>query len=366
VTQPPDTGQEAAAAEPDPPAESGALRVGVVGTGIMGRASARTIAASPSARLVALTNRSRASAEQLAGEICDGGAPRPQVHDSLAELLAAGAVDAVVVATPDHAHAPAVIAAAGAGVHVLVEKPFTTSVADADQAVAAVRQAGIVAMCLFNHRWVPAYAQAKQLSADLGRPVLGYARKNDTIHVPTEMITWAAGTSCAWFLSSHDIDLVSWLFDDTVSQVFASARSGQLSSRGISTPDAMQLQCRYSRGAIATFESCWVYPDSFPTMTDSFVEVVFDEGVIQLDRQVENITVASERGFAYPRNALQRTVNGRLSGAYHDAVEHFVQCASTGATPLVSIESSRHVTAVLSAAHESARRGMPVQVASAP
>jgi predicted dehydrogenase len=339
------------------------LRIGIVGAGIMGRANARTIAGGATADIVAVTSRRRTSAEALADELATGH-PRPKVCDSLAELLAAG-VDALVVATPDHEHADAVVAAAEAGVHVLVEKPFTTDVAGADRAVAAVRRAGVVAMCLFNHRWVPAYAQAKQVAAGLGAPVLGYARKNDTLHVPTEMISWAAGTTSAWFLSSHDIDLVSWLFDDTVVEVFATERRGKLTAMGIDTPDAMQVQCRYSRGAVATFESCWIYPNSFPTLTDSFVEVVYEDGVVQLDRQVENITVADGSGFSYPRNVLQRELHGHPSGAYRDAVEHFLECARTGAQPLVTIESSRHVTAVLAAAHESARTGRPIEVTPA-
>jgi predicted dehydrogenase len=342
------------------------LRLGVAGTGIMGRANAITASANADAVVTALTNRNRGRAQAVADELSATGHPRPKVFDDLDDLLAAGVIDALVVATPDHLHAAAVVAAAAAGVHVLVEKPFTTDVGAADEAVTAVRRAGVVAMCLFNHRWVPAYAQAKELAAGFGQPVVAYARKNDTIYVPTEMIGWARDTTCAWFLSSHDLDLVSWLFDDTVVEVFASARSGKLTGMGIDTPDAMQIQCRYSRGGIATFESCWVYPNSFPTVTDSFVEVVFDEGVVQLDRQIENITVASSAGFHYPRNALQRRLHGRPSGAYRDAVDHFVECARTGAQPLVTIESSRNVTAVLAAAHESAREQRPVMVMPAP
>jgi predicted dehydrogenase len=342
------------------------LRLGVTGTGIMGRANAMTAAANPNVVVTALTSRNRARAESLADELASAGHRRPQVFDDLDALLSAGVVDALVVATPDHLHATAVIAAAGAGVHVLVEKPFTTDVGAADDAVAAVRRAGIVAMCLFNHRWVPAYAQAKELVADFGKPVLGYARKNDTIHVPTEMIGWAQDTTCAWFLSSHDIDLVSWLFDDVVVEVFAGSRSGRLQGMGIDTPDAMHIQCRFGHGAVATFESCWVYPNSFPTVTDSFVEVVFEDGVVQLDRQIENITVASKDGYRYPRNVLQRQLHGRPSGAYPDAVDHFVHCARTGAPPLVTIESSRHVTAVLAAAHESVRERRAVPVLPAP
>jgi predicted dehydrogenase len=342
------------------------LRVGIAGTGIMGRANAVTIGAHHDVVVTALTNRTRDSAERLAQDLVAQGHPRPQVFDDLAELLDAGVVDAVVVALADHLHADAVVAAAEAGVHVLVEKPFTTDVEDADRAVAAVRKADVVAMCLFNHRWVPAYAQSKDRSVELGDPVVAYARKNDTIFVPTEMIGWATNTTSAWFLSSHDIDLVSWLFDDTVTEVFATTRHGKLSSMGIDTPDAMQIQCRYSGGAMATFESCWIYPNTFPTVTDSFVEVVYSDGVIHLDRQVENIKIADKSGFSYPRNVLQRNMYGRPSGAYRDAVDHFVDSARSGAQPLVTIESSRHVTAVLAAAHESARTGAPVRTAPPP
>ena len=178
--------------------------------------------------------------------------------------------------------------------HILVEKPFTTTVADADRSVEAIRAAGVTAMCLFNHRWVPAYAQAKDQMRLVGEPVVGYARKDDTIYVPTEMIGWADRTTCAWFLSSHDIDLLTWLYDDEVAEVFATARYGKLRGRGIDTPDAMQIQARFGRGAVATFESAWIYPNTFPTMVDSYVTVTGEKGVIQLDRQKENIQLATE------------------------------------------------------------------------
>ncbi|WP_198663933.1 Gfo/Idh/MocA family protein [Jiangella endophytica] len=340
-------------------------RLGVIGTGLMGRAAAIAAGAHPGATVTALANRTRPSADSLADALVDDGHDRPEVFTRLDDLLAAGLVDALIVATPDDQHADAVVAAAEAGVHVLVEKPFTTRVDDADRALDAVRRAGTLGMCLFNHRWVPAYAQAKEVAAGLGAPVLAYARKNDTLHVPTEMLSWAGDTTCAWFLSSHDIDLVTWLFDDDVAEVVASARSGVLRGRGIDTPDAVQIQCRFDGGAVATFESCWVYPDTFPTMTDSFVEVVYEGGVIQLDRLAENITVADHSAYRHPRNVLLRSLHGRPSGAYHDAIGHFLDCVQTGAPPLVTLESSRHVTAVLAAAHESLRTGGPVRVPSA-
>jgi predicted dehydrogenase len=336
------------------------LRVGIIGAGIMGRGHAQVLAAHPGAVVVAVASRTRDSATELAESV--GTAT---VFQDYRQLIGSGEVDAVSVTTPDHRHGEVMVAAAEAGLHILVEKPFTTDVADADRAVTAIRRAGVVAMCLFNHRWVPAYAQAKDAMAQLGAPVVGYARKNDTIYVPTEMLTWAADTTCAWFLSSHDIDLITWLFDDRVVEVFATARYGKLRATGIDTPDAIQIQARFSRGAVATFESAWIYPNTFPTMVDSYVTVVGESGVLQLDRQKENIQLATEQAYSYPRNMLQRVVHGAPAGAYRDAIHHFVDCATTGAEPLISVESSRHVTAILAAAHASMVSGQPERVEAA-
>lgn len=342
------------------------VRIGIVGAGIMGRGNALSLSGLPEVEVTAVTSRSAESAGRLADEIEGRGASRPAVHPDLDTLLADESVDAVVLTTPDDLHGDMMVRAASAGKHILVEKPLTTSVAEADAAVKAIRANGVVAMCLFNHRWVPAYAQAYDLLADLGEGAVAYARKDDTIFVPTEMLSWADRTTCAWFLSSHDIDLVSWLLRDQVQRVYATARWGKLRSLGIETPDAIQIQAEYSRGAVATFESAWIYPNTFPTTVDSYVSVVASDGVVQLDRQKESVVVARPDSYTYPRNMLQRVMHGIPAGAYADAIAHWVSCCRTGKQPLITIESSRNVTAVLEAAHTSIETRQPVDVSMMP
>ena len=81
------------------------------------------------------------------------------------EILADPAVRAVVLATPHGQHAEQVIAAAKAGKHVFVEKPFTLAKADAEAAVAACRKAGVVMALGHNRRFLPAVATMKEMLA---------------------------------------------------------------------------------------------------------------------------------------------------------------------------------------------------------
>ncbi|TDC50683.1 Gfo/Idh/MocA family oxidoreductase [Jiangella ureilytica] len=336
------------------------LGIGIVGTGIMARQHAAVLAAYHRSRVAGWTSRDPGRAEASG---LDEFGPAP-IHGDLAALLADDGVGAVLVATPDHAHAQAALAAVEAGRSVLIEKPLATTVDDARRIRDAARSAGVTVMTLYNHRWVPAYWQAHERAAGgaLGRPVLAYARKNDTLFVPTEMLDWADRTTPSFFLSGHDLDLILWCFEDHVVEVYATAVHGVLRDRGIDTPDAVQAQLRLSGGAVVTLEACWIYPDTFPTMTDSFLELVFSDAVIHLDRKHEQIEIATHEAFAYPRNQLAGRVGGKPSGSIAGAVEHFVDAVLDGRPPIVSIDSSVHVTEVLAAIDRSWRSGRPVDL----
>jgi len=81
---------------------------------------------------------------------------------SYADVLADSRIDAVVLATPHSQHATEIIAAAKAGKHVFVEKPFTLTRSDAQAAIAACKAAGITLHVGFNRRYAPAYVDMKR------------------------------------------------------------------------------------------------------------------------------------------------------------------------------------------------------------
>ncbi|MEJ2863171.1 Gfo/Idh/MocA family protein [Actinomycetospora flava] len=131
---------------------------GVVGAGWVARDFVLpAIDADPAAHLVGVHDRDPAALDGLSPGYAD-----------LDDLLAAPGLDAVYVATPNHAHAPVVAAVADAGVPVLCEKPLAHDVPAAKEIVAAT--GGLLAGTAFDQRFHPAHeAIAGMVAAgDLG------------------------------------------------------------------------------------------------------------------------------------------------------------------------------------------------------
>jgi len=333
--------------------------IGVIGAGIMGRSHTASASCDPRVVLrgVAGVPVETAADLGLAYNIS-------LVTDDYRELLANPAIDLITVATPDYLHGEICMAAIEAGKHVFVEKPLTTSLAEADELVEAAQRSDVAVMVSFNHRWIPPYARAyaEIRGGRIGKPRMASARKNDRIFVPTEMLSWADRTTCAWFLSSHDIDLVNWFMGARPVSVYANGVSGVLQAHGVDTPDAIQAQVTYEGGGVATFESCWIYPNTFPTMTDSFIEVIGERGVIHLPRLDDQLQMATEDTFEYPRMSIGADIHGKRSGAVTAALDHMVTCVLEDRDPLISLQSSRDVIAVLHGLHQSLVSHLPEQI----
>ncbi len=85
-------------------------------------------------------------------------------------MLKDPSIDAVALATPHQQHADQIIAAAAAGKHVFVEKPFTLTKASAEASVAATKKAGLVLALGHNRRFLPSVLELKSRirNGDLG------------------------------------------------------------------------------------------------------------------------------------------------------------------------------------------------------
>jgi predicted dehydrogenase len=339
------------------------VRIGVIGLGIMGEQYVRIYNAHPLATVTAICTRKRERLDQI-GE-------KYQIQNRFTdynELVTQGNVDAVCVATPDFAHYGPVKAALNGNKHVLCEKPFTTLLSEADELLMlSDARDHLVLQVAFNHRWLSSYYQgfASIRAGSIGDPIAGYARKNDTIYVSTEMINWASQSTPIHFLGAHDIDLMRWYFASEPVEVRAYGAKGVLSSRGIDTYDLIQAQVKFENEAFATFESAWIYPNTFPTIVDSFVEVVGTQGHLHFDRKRESIEMSTPQQFTYPKTFLTHEIFGKLRGAFVECLSDFVGSIIAGTEPSVTAFDGRQVTAVLDAVTRSLASGKTESVTKA-
>ncbi|HEY3027699.1 MAG TPA: Gfo/Idh/MocA family oxidoreductase [Pyrinomonadaceae bacterium] len=339
------------------------VRIGVVGLGIMGEQYVRIYQAHPLATVAAICTR---GSDRL-NEVGEKYGIKTRVTD-YNELISQPNIDAVCVATPDFAHYEPVKAALQANKHVLCEKPFTTLLREADELLALSRtRAQLRLQVAFNHRWLSSYYHGfSQIRAGaIGRPLAGYARKNDTIHVSTEMIKWASQSTPIHFLGAHDIDLMRWFFDSEPVEVRAYGAKGVLTERGIDTYDLIQAQVKFASEAFATFESSWIYPNTFPTIVDSFLEVIGSQGHLHFDRKRESIEMSTPQQFTYPKTFLNNEIFGKLRGAFVECLSDFVDAIINNTEPKVTAFDGRQVTAVLDAVSRSLESGGTEAVSNA-
>jgi predicted dehydrogenase len=131
------------------------MRVGIVGSGIIGTKRGMVITESKDCELVSITAEHVDMARPLAKRFgC-------KAVDNWLDVLKSE-IDAVVVATPPHIHAEISIEAMKRGIHVLCEKPIATSLNDAKNMNKTAHENNVILKCGFNHRHHPAIRQIKK------------------------------------------------------------------------------------------------------------------------------------------------------------------------------------------------------------
>ena len=181
------------------------LRIAVIGVGYMGRFHAEKLAASAAAELVAVADTDAARAKEIATAL--GCAHETDYRRLLAR------VDGVCVAVPTEHHHAVVGACLEAGVHVLVEKPLSRTLEEADALLALSRAKALVLQVGHLQRFNPAF---RALEAQGGRPLF------IDIERLAPFKARAIDVDVVLDLMIHDLDLVLALAKAPIEQVSAS------------------------------------------------------------------------------------------------------------------------------------------------
>lgn len=147
------------------------LRTAIVGSGKVAHLHAKALKALPESELVAVCGRPSPGLDAF------GKLHGILVSNDMAAMAREAGVQAIVIATPHPVHAQAAVEAAHLGIHVLVEKPLATTLADCDRMIEAARRSGVALGTISQRRYYPPCRRIRAAidAGRLGRPVLGSA-----------------------------------------------------------------------------------------------------------------------------------------------------------------------------------------------
>ncbi|MCE2512308.1 MAG: Gfo/Idh/MocA family oxidoreductase [Acidimicrobiia bacterium] len=270
------------------------LRYGVIGTGMMGREHIVNLSHLPGARVTALADPHPPSLEAAAS--LTPAAARFSDHR---DLIDAGLCDAVVVATPNMTHAAVLDDVLGTGLHVLVEKPLCTDVADCRRVIeAATAHRGLVWVGL-EYRYMAPFARLiEEVHAGTAGRVRMASLREHRFPFLDKVGDWnrfAANTGGTLVEKCcHFFDLMNRVMPGRPEQVYASG--GQMvnhldESYGGRTPDIIDsayVIVDYDDGARALLDLC-MFADAthdqqeFAVMGDAGkIEALVPSGVVRI------------------------------------------------------------------------------------
>ena len=192
------------------------IRTALVGFGLAGEHLHAPYITAPDYQLVAV--------QSSRPEAVAGSYPDVPVYSSLEQLLASETIDLVVIATPNAEHYPLANTALLAGCHVLVEKPFTVTLAEAEQLTDLAQKQQRVLTVYHNRRYTKDFRTLLQLLEDgeLGRVQTLEAHYDR--YRPTVRARWreqdVPGAGLLYDLGSHLIDQALMLFGEQPDRVF--------------------------------------------------------------------------------------------------------------------------------------------------
>lgn len=326
------------------------MRVGIVGTGFMGRVHADAWENTP-AEIGGFVGKTAASAAPLAQQ------HESQVYPTFGKMLAE--VDVVDICTPTHLHHDMVLHAAAAGKHIICEKPLARTVEQAQAMIAACEAAGVKLLVAHVVRFFPEYALARQTvhRGEIGEPAI--IRLKRATFQPKKsqdnwFLDWEKSGGMMLDLMIHDFDYARWVGGE-VTQVYAQKISSNFKDSAVDHGLAILT---HKNGALSHVEGSWAYPQPlFRTQ----LEIAGSNGWLRYDSDetaalslhLHRQTQANTPDVPLPSSPLlEDPYTTQIKSFYHHLVE--------GRETAVSARDGLAALQIALAALESCQTGQPV------
>ncbi|MFX1575955.1 MAG: Gfo/Idh/MocA family oxidoreductase [Promethearchaeota archaeon] len=304
------------------------LGVGVIGVGAWGKNHVRVFSELEDVNLVAIADRDANRAKALADKY------NAKYYTQTDDLLKRKDIDAVTICTPTVTHADLALEAISSGKHVLLEKPMTDTVQQAQRVIEAAKTANVLLMVGFVERFNPTVDIAAKVIDDgkVGELVLGSARRLGPF-VPGRV----ADIGIIKDMAIHDIDIARFLVKQEATSVYAIA--GSLYHK---YEDHANIVIRFNDKPTFFLECNWLTPHKLRGLN-----ITGSEGVMSLDYISQGVTIGT--------NQWEQKSTTKWDEPLKRELHHFVESIAEKHTPLTSGVDGLEALRIAEAALESAR-----------
>lgn len=334
---------------------SRAIGVGVVGCGRAGMIHARNFASAVSgAQLVAMADPVSESLERSCSEL--RGA---KGYADYRAMLEDKAVDAIVIATPTALHKEIAVAAAGAGKHILCEKPLAMNPLECMEIIKAVEKNSVTLSMGFMRRYDESFVEAKARidQGEIGDVIL----VKSLTHGPSVPQRWMYDLKISngplAEVNSHDIDTLRWFTGSEFKKVYAIGGNYRCKDIQHEFPDF------YDNVIVsASFENDMQGFISGALSAkygyDARVEILGTTGILFIGHlDSTSVMSCTNNGITRP---IVKSWRDLFANAYLSEDKDFVQCILEGRKPKASGLDGKKAVEIVNASNDSIRTGMPV------
>ncbi len=281
----------------------------------------------------------------------------PEVVGTLSEAVAEG-VDAVYVSSTNDQHARDVLAAAGAGRHVLCEKPLAIALEEGVSMVAACKAAGVVLATNHHLRNAALVRRVRQMvcGGEVGEVLA--ARVTHAILLPERLRSWrvrgaSGGSGVVFDIAVHDIDTVRFVLGQEVVEVAATTAMQGLGTGG--AEDAAVTCLTMASGVLVMMYQAFTVPFGGTALqVDGASASVIARDILSLEAEGE-VELRDTHGW-------HRLARGGAGDVYGLSVRAFVESVYGRGVPTANGEDGVASLAVAIAIRESAEAGKRVRV----
>jgi virulence factor len=287
------------------------IRVGVIGTGTMGQRHCRVYSSLRQAQLVGVCDAAPEVGHQVAQQY-----DVPFYRD-VGDLLEH--VDAVSLATPTPLHFDLAMRCLAQGVHVLIEKPITETIEQADSLTQAAEASNLVVQVGHIERFNPAYMELKNVLGDMTvlainlRRLSPYAGSNTDVDVVLDLMV-------------HDIDLVL----DLMGQEPVSVNAYGLTTFS-GTVDHAIVYLGFESGPLLTMTASRVTEQKVRSIEVTALEAYVDGDLLNKNISVHRRTIGqymnyNHRGVKYRQESIVERIHVPTLEPLLLELQHFVDC----------------------------------------